>query len=271
MPPDNRVRIVEATPVSHAPDHTRFDIPSWGITYPITVYRMEPQQQRMLPLNQTQVMLMLARSLKQGKSADLRENWNWQFVRLATEEEAAEYYRKNPPVKRPEVKMTGPAGMSPNEAYRHLSIQRQTALKLAVKQVHKSAEDPKVEDVIEVADRFAAWIEGGIIGGYAEPHSEPEPAAEKPEADTEQCAEWAIPNAESPDHEPEAGPEDQDIIMIPEEDDSPAPFLAEAEITKTVSEGQKPQAQKTAAPAAAENTRAEDYQGDPSETEWMQE
>lgn len=267
MPTDNRVRIVEATPVSHAPDHTRFDIPSWELTYPITIYRMEAQQQRMLPLHQTQVMLLLARSLKHGKSPDLRENWNWQFIRLASEEEAKEYYRKNQPVRRAEVKMTGPAGMSPNEVYRHRSIQRQTALKLAVKHVHRTSEEPAAEAIVELAELFAGWIEEGITNSCRHDDAQPEGQGENGGADDGAEREWAIPSAEKVSDGTEAPPADDDIMMVPEDDDSPPAFLDGNQDEPSAAAQPNPEPNPE---PAAEPAQPEGHRGDPSETEWMQ-
>lgn len=258
MSRDNNIRIVEATPVSHAPDHTRFDIPSWDTTYPITVYRMNPEQQKMLPLNQTQVMLLLARSLKQGKSPDLRENWNWQFVRLASQEEKDDYYRKNPVVKRAEVKMTGPAGMSPNEVYRHLSIQRQTALKMAVKQVHARTDEPTVEAILDVANRFADWIDEGIIHKAS--------LDEVTEAEAGAVFHQPYPDGQDNGGQERSGEyghdEDADIVMIPDDTETPVEFLPQK---------QEAEVQPQAAAASGETAAAQpEWQGDANETEWMQ-
>ena len=271
---DNHMRIVEATPMEHGADYTRFDIPRWGVTFPITVYRMNPEQQHMLPLNQTRVMLMLARSLKHGKSADLQENWNWQFVRLASDEEKEEYYVKNPPVKRADVRMTGPAGMSPNEVYRHLSIQRQTALKLAMKHVHAVSKDPTEDQILATAGRFADWIEEGILnqaGQGDQQLDKAQPLYEEPIAVPESEDE-TVANSQ----EPAETRSEEDILVIPEDDDTPAGFMENLPAAEPEENEARPQAEPASAngaaalPSGPEAPEPQEYHGDPSEMEWTQ-
>ena len=180
------LRTVQATVAGHeiynGKPTIKLTIPAWGSQYPTVLYNATPEQQILLPMGATLNVILEQNRLREGKDPTKMFNYFWSFIGISD----------GPP----DPGISAATGVS--QVSRERSIQRQVALKAAVK-VRGFEDDP--QNIIQTAQAFFDWLSEEGQGQTAPPSNgtaAQHPAQPNPRPPAETGNPPAPPNSRPP-------------------------------------------------------------------------